>query len=523
MNLWLVSREYAGIAEAGGVKNVATSLCESFVRLGHRVTLFIPLYGCSDLSEVEWDHDYDDSFESIEILGKTESITYRRGKLNGVDIVFVCHPSFEEKRAVYTYTQEDQDENPCHVKGNGHVDVNFMNVIFQKAVILYAKKCTVVDIPAVIHCQDAPTAMVPVYGKVLCNSDEKVREILEKTKYVVTIHNAGPGYHHSIGSLGEAVEYTGIKEDILRFGLAKEGVEPFVLAGLYSVVTTVSPEYANEIIENRTDTDGLAEKFNENHISITGITNGIDFTRYDTDDITKSQLPFPYDPLSGNMEGKYKCRELFIKDYALKESCCIPEGLLKYGYLDVSEGIESYVYIAYHGRVVHQKGIEVMCDATEKLLERNHKVKFIFAGQGAPELEDRLAAVATKYKGSVLYLKGYDKILARLSVAASDFSLHPSWFEPCGLEDFIAQTFGTLPIANATGGLNKIIDGKTGWLYSPNTADVLSGVMEKVSKMVLENGRDEIIQMACEASRYIHETYSWDKVALEYERLYGEN
>ena len=53
MNIWLVSREYAGIAEAGGVKNVATSLCESLARLGHSMTLFIPFYGCTDLSHVD--------------------------------------------------------------------------------------------------------------------------------------------------------------------------------------------------------------------------------------------------------------------------------------------------------------------------------------------------------------------------------------------------------------------------------------------------------------------------------------
>ena len=30
--IWIVSREYAGIAEAGGVKNVTTSLAENLVK-----------------------------------------------------------------------------------------------------------------------------------------------------------------------------------------------------------------------------------------------------------------------------------------------------------------------------------------------------------------------------------------------------------------------------------------------------------------------------------------------------------
>ena len=53
LNIWLVSREYAGIAEAGGVKNVACSLAESLLHLGHKICVFIPLYGCTDLSRVE--------------------------------------------------------------------------------------------------------------------------------------------------------------------------------------------------------------------------------------------------------------------------------------------------------------------------------------------------------------------------------------------------------------------------------------------------------------------------------------
>ena len=47
MNLWCVSMECAGIAEAGGVKNVTYSLCKEFSLLGHSVTLFIPSFKCT--------------------------------------------------------------------------------------------------------------------------------------------------------------------------------------------------------------------------------------------------------------------------------------------------------------------------------------------------------------------------------------------------------------------------------------------------------------------------------------------
>lgn len=513
MNIWLVSREYAGIAEAGGVKNVATSLCESLVKLGHSITLFIPYYGCTDLSQVEDCDNYsEDHCAQIQVDERFEKVFFFTGRMNGVNIVFVKHPFFSEKRAVYTYTREDELEDPEHKQGKGHFDVNFLNTVFQKAVIKYGEVFCTDNVPDVIHCQDAATAMVPAYGH--------FSDTYKNTRFVVTIHNAGPGYHHNFASVDGASYYSGLPREYLEKGLCNGSVEPFILSGMDACVTTVSPQYAREILEDKTDTAGLAEAFRNRNISIVGITNGIDFSRYETFDVEKSQLPFAYNPLTLDLEGKYRGRNLFLKKYASKGSGEVPDCLTQYGYIDADGKEEDFVYVAYHGRVVHQKGIEVMCDAAEKILYKGLKVKFIFAGQGDPELEEKMAAMSKKFDGSIVYLKGYEKVSARLSVAAADFSLHPSWFEPCGLEDFIAQTFGTIPVAHATGGLKKIVDGETGYLYSPNSADELSRVLEKLILQVQEKGRKSLEPMIRHASEYIHENYSWEKVAVEYEKLY---
>ena len=103
MNIWLVSREYVGIAEAGGVKNVTTSLCESLARRGHDVTVFLPCYGCTDLSHVHLnDVETDDSFARVFVRDSEEEVNFLSGTIGGVNIVFVQHDSFAQKRAVYT-------------------------------------------------------------------------------------------------------------------------------------------------------------------------------------------------------------------------------------------------------------------------------------------------------------------------------------------------------------------------------------------------------------------------------------
>ena len=47
--VWHISREYEGIAEAGGVKDVVAGLASSLRRCGAAVTIVLPRYGFIDL------------------------------------------------------------------------------------------------------------------------------------------------------------------------------------------------------------------------------------------------------------------------------------------------------------------------------------------------------------------------------------------------------------------------------------------------------------------------------------------
>jgi len=52
---------------------------------------------------------------------------------------------------------------------------------------------------------------------------------------------------------------------------------------------------------------------------------------------------------------------------------------------------------------------------------------------------------------------GFDEDLSSLGYAASDFTIMPSSYEPCGLAQMIALRYGSLPIAHATGGLRDTV------------------------------------------------------------------
>ncbi len=136
-------------------------------------------------------------------------------------------------------------------------------------------------------------------------------------------------------------------------------------------------------------------------------------------------------------------------------------------------------------------------------------------GQGDKELEYKTEKLTHDYPGKILYLKGYNQACARLVLAATDFCIIPSHFEPCCLEDFISQIYGTLPIAHRTGGLNKIIDESTGFTYYPNTPEIIENKIIDVSNKFITN-KDKINQMIVFAANYVKDNYAWSEIVKKY-------
>lgn len=505
--IWQISREYADIAESGGVKNVTASLCEELAKEGHSVYLFIPLYGCTNLSHVS---NYTrDCIPPVEfsICNKICEVHFDSAEYKSLKMIFIRHPSFSEKEAVYTYTAHEEEINAKHKKGEGHEDSLFLNTLFQKSVLEFGKSHKEA-IPDIIHCQDAMTALVPVF----LNCEYK--DIYAKSHCIVTIHNAGAGYHHCYKDFDEAKFYTNLPDEVLKHACNNGRIEPILLAADFSTLTTVSPYYAKELLDcNNEKTDGLSAILCERNIEIEGITNAIDYDRYNPENTKVSLLPFSFSPKNKNILGKYKCRDYFLKNMAAEDKYEEIKEITRYGYISLgtASDVSEPVYICYHGRIVRQKGIHILTEAADKILAKNNAVRFIFIGQGESCLEDELKVLSQKYLGKCIYFRGYDRALSRLCIAVSDFIALPSNFEPCGLEDFIAQIFGTIPVAHATGGLQKIVDGQTGFLYEQNTSEALC---KKLLEVILRKQEDfsAFYNIISTAASYVHDEYSWSNV-----------
>lgn len=464
----MVSREYAGFAEAGGVKNVVKSLAEAAACYGLAVTVFLPRYGNNPEPL-----DTCIGEANIRVGDTAHAVRYFELFKKNIRFIFIDSAIFTEKKDIYTYCTEELDyfrkklHRPNLKKGDGYIDSHEMNVLFQKAVYCYGLRHHTA--PQVLHCHDAHTALLPAFISARCTG----KFLFRHTRTLITIHNAGDGYRQTFYSFEYAAHLTDLPNRVLEYGRIDYTVEPFLVGSAFADLTTVSPWYAKQLISP--DHSPYSYLFSKNlaqkHSQITGITNGIDFTAYDPRNTDCSGLPFTFDIQKEQFEGKYACRS-FLLEKLQSQTCAAPmyEGIQQYGNMSTQEQNKA-LYLMYHGRLVCQKGVDVLLKAIPRIVEHSPTLRFIVMGQGNPELEAEAIDLAAALPGKFVYCKGYNRKAARLITAAADFIVLPSLFEPCGLEDLIAQVYGTIPIANAQGGLQKIINGKTGFLYTLPTGE----------------------------------------------------
>jgi starch synthase len=281
--------------------------------------------------------------------------------------------------------------------------------------------------PDVLHLNDWPTALAAGY----------LRWRGGKTRTVVTIHNLAHQGQFDASQLEDlAIPKSAFRLDGVEF----YGRVSFLKAGIVYAdhVTTVCATYAEEIArpEFGCGLNGLlAKRANEGRL--TGIRNGVDAS---WDPRADKRNPYRFDA--------HRWKERYA-DYVRGA----------FG-LSLSAG----PLFAFVARLVHQKGFDLVLEASETIVARGGQV--VIVGRGEPEYERGAAELARRYPHAVGARIGFDAEEARAVFAGADFLLMPSRYEPCGLSQMYAQRFGALPIGHRTGGLAETIEsGRTGFLF----------------------------------------------------------
>lgn len=511
-NIWMLTREYDSVAGAGGVKDVSRQLAESLARLRKSVTVMLPCYGFLDPKElgfsminisfdVDMNYAAEDRRETVSLWGK---------KQNGVRLYLVDAERYRDKQSIYTYTAEDEANNPYQIQGSGHFDYFAMNVLLQKAaldlmIILNQK-------PDIIHCQDGHTAILPA----LLREGTGYRHFFTSTAAIVTIHNAGLGYHQEVRDLPFARSITGLPYDLIHNNLLDGSFDPFLAASTFAVLNTVSENYARELRETDDDalTGWLGHRLVTRGIRLEGITNGFNRQDFDTTQPEQLGLPAAFNPAAGDLSGKKLCRRQLLESLSAKDM----KGVRRFGTLSNDPGKPLFTFI---GRLTLQKGVDILLPALETLMQSETGFQVLILGSGTKEYEQDLASLAQKKEneGRICLLLGYNQLLANGIYAAGDFFLIPSKYEPCGLTDYIAQLAGNLPVVHHVGGLVKVEDGVTGFAFKEYSADDFITALERALS-VYQESPEQLLDMQEIAAKRVTEKYSWDQVVHRYLVLY---
>ena len=286
--------------------------------------------------------------------------------------------------------------------------------------------------PAVLHLNDWQTALAAW----LLRHEHAADPALARTRTVFTIHNLA--YQGSYAK--ELLPALGLPWELFR----PDGVEfhdrlNLMKAGLAfaDAITTVSPTYAREITTPEGG-EGLDGILRARAGALTGILNGIDTAEWNP--ATDPHLRAHFD--AHRLAGKAACKRALQEELGLPARPDVP-------------------LVALVGRLVDQKGIDLLLAALPELLRRELQVAVL--GSGRLDWEEALRESARHHAHRLAVRIGFDEGLAHRIEAGADLFLMPSRFEPCGLNQLYSLRYGTVPVVRRVGGLADTVEDFDGW------------------------------------------------------------
>jgi glycosyltransferase involved in cell wall biosynthesis len=139
---------------------------------------------------------------------------------------------------------------------------------------------------------------------------------------------------------------------------------------------------------------------------------------------------------------------------------------------------EASLVVAYSGRLLRGKGLEVLLEAFARVAAREPAAHLLLLGSGegqalSVEASLRAAAEAPGLSGRVTFAGRREDVADCLG--AADVFAFPSLYEALGIALIEAQACGLPAVGSRTGGIVDVIeDGKTGLLVPPGDAAALA-------------------------------------------------
>lgn len=466
MRILFLSSEVAPFSKTGGLGDVAGALPQAMAALGHEVRVVTPLYRAVDRRGLLDEHR---PLTLTFPFGQVE-VAFRATRHEaGHAVIFVDAPKAFDRPAMY-----------------GHDDDARRFATFSLAALSWAQSSGF-DAD-VVWGNDWQTGLVPLALKT-----GYAHTALGRAKTLFTIHNLayqGNFAKTELEALG--IPWSWFRLDGVEFyqhlGFMKTAVQ------LCDVLTTVSPSYAEEI-QTKDGGVGLDGLLRQRRAVLHGILNGVDVREWNP--ATDVLLPERF--TAADPRGKAQCRHALLAAFGVDAPA---PGLPIFGVV---------------GRMVEQKGADLMLAALPRFLEQGATV--VVLGSGEAGLENAWRSLHAQLPRRLGLRIGFDNGLAHLIEAGSDFFLMPSRFEPCGLNQMYSLRYGSVPIVRSVGGLKDTVrdvsePNGTGVVFGAPTGEALFAAMVRAVELYRDPAKLAQVRL-----RGMSEDFSWERAAKAYERL----
>lgn len=174
--------------------------------------------------------------------------------------------------------------------------------------------------------------------------------------------------------------------------------------------------------------------------------------------------------------------------------------------------------VFFIGRLVREKGVQVLLEAAPQIIAAEPEVQFFIAGKGPMEqqLKEQAKSLGIEsYVNFLGYVEEEIKIALYKQAAAAVF---PSLYEPFGIVVLEAMAAGAPVVVSDTGGMGEIIsNGFTGLKVYPGDADSLASNLIRVLK-----DAELTKNLTNNALSAVRNQYDWGKIAEKTKAVYLE-
>ena len=475
MHIFHLSAECYPVAKVGGLADVVGALPKYLHQQSVDASVVMPKYNTSWIR----DHEFETIHADSALLGDERfdfRILREANDELGFPLYVVDIPGRFDRPGIYNDPQS----------GSGYWDNFERFASFQIAVLDWFKSMK--NAPDLIHCHDHHTGLIPF---MLTQSYHYAD--LKHIPTILTVHNAE---YHGIYDWQKSYLLPDFDEGDTGL-LDWNGKLNCLAAGLKTCwqITTVSNAYMQELSNNSNGLEGLFQ--NETQKS-RGIINGIDTNVWDPE--TDSMIAHSYSRQK-MAAGKRKNKKVLCEHFGLDPQ---------------------YPTISFIGRLVREKGADLLPDLFQMYLESTQSVNFIVLGTGNHALHYQFEEMSSRFVGYFDATLDYNEPLAHQIYAGSDFMIMPSRVEPCGLNQMYAMRYGTVPIVRSVGGLKdtvKDIGDPEGYgiTFTDFTLNAASDAVQRAIDL-FHDGR----RMAGIRKRIMGLDFSWNASAKEYIKMYQE-